>query len=76
MNAEKPRAVVLLSGGMDSVRHRGIVQRGIALGAPLHLTWSCYQNEEKACGGCASCQLRLRAFVEAGHKDPIPYQMR
>ena len=52
-----------------------IIRQGIALRAPLHLTWSCYQNEEKACGGCESCLLRLRAFAEAGQLDPIPYQM-
>ncbi len=52
-----------------------IVRQGIALGAPLHLTWSCYQNEEKACGVCESCRLRLRGFAEAGHPDPISYQM-
>src|SRR5208337_356065 len=44
-----------------------------AIGAPLHLTWSCYQGEELACGACDSCLLRLRAFAEAGVPDPIPY---
>lgn len=57
------------------MRKAEIIARGIALGAPLHLTWSCYQNEEKACGSCESCLLRLRAFAEAGHEDPLPYQM-
>jgi 7-cyano-7-deazaguanine synthase len=51
-----------------------IVERGIALGAPLHLTWSCYQFEEEACGACESCRLRLRAFAEAGVPDPIAYR--
>ena len=51
-----------------------IVRRGIELGAPLHLTWSCYQDEEEACGACDSCLLRLRAFAEAGVPDPIPYR--
>jgi 7-cyano-7-deazaguanine synthase len=51
-----------------------IVRRGIELGAPLHLTWSCYQNEDLACGVCDSCLLRLRAFAEAGAPDPIRYQ--
>jgi 7-cyano-7-deazaguanine synthase len=51
-----------------------IVKRGVALGAPLHLTWSCYQNSEKACGRCESCALRLKGFREAGVKDPIPYE--
>ena len=51
-----------------------IIQRGVELGAPLHLTWSCYQSEDAACGACDSCLLRLRAFAEAGVEDPIPYR--
>jgi 7-cyano-7-deazaguanine synthase len=50
-----------------------IVRTGNNLGAPLHLTWSCYQNAERACGRCDSCALRLRGFREAGLADPIPY---
>ena len=50
-----------------------IVQESIKLEAPLHLTWSCYQNEEKACGVCDSCRLRLRGFERAGAVDPIDY---
>jgi 7-cyano-7-deazaguanine synthase len=53
-----------------------IVKKGAELGAPLHLTWSCYQNSEKACGRCESCALRLKGFREAGVKDPIPYESR
>jgi 7-cyano-7-deazaguanine synthase len=52
-----------------------IIRCGMELGAPLDLTWSCYQGEEKACGACDSCLLRLRAFVEAGVADPIPYRV-
>lgn len=51
-----------------------IVKRGLELGAPLHLTWSCYQNEDKACGICDSCAYRLRGFQIAGIEDPIPYK--
>jgi 7-cyano-7-deazaguanine synthase len=51
-----------------------IIQRGIELGAPLQLTWSCYQNEDAACGVCDSCLLRLRAFADAAATDPIPYR--
>lgn len=50
-----------------------IVQLGKELNAPLHLTWSCYQNNDQACGHCDSCVLRLRAFQQAGFSDPIPY---
>jgi 7-cyano-7-deazaguanine synthase len=51
-----------------------IIRRGVDLGAPLHLTWSCYQSEDAACSACDSCLLRLRAFAEAGVADPIPYR--
>lgn len=50
-----------------------IVKAGNRMGAPLHLTWSCYRNEDLACGRCDSCALRLRGFREAGVEDPITY---
>ena len=50
-----------------------IVRLGVELGAPLHVSWSCYSGETEACGVCESCVLRLRAFREAGAVDPIPY---
>lgn len=50
-----------------------IVRVGMALGAPLHLTWSCYRASDRACGVCDSCVLRLRGFQQAGVVDPIPY---
>lgn len=53
-----------------------IVSEGARLGAPLELTWSCYQSEESACGECDSCALRLRGFRHAGLSDPIPYAQR
>jgi len=53
-----------------------IVRKGIELNAPLHLTWSCYKNEEIACGECDSCALRLRGFQQAGMEDPIHYKVK
>jgi 7-cyano-7-deazaguanine synthase len=50
-----------------------IVQKAIELDVPLQYTWSCYQNEDKACGVCDSCRLRLKGFEQAGAKDPIEY---
>jgi 7-cyano-7-deazaguanine synthase len=55
------------------LRKHQIVSLGLELGAPLDLTWSCYSREDRACGVCDSCVLRLRAFQEAGASDPIPY---
>lgn len=56
-----------------ALRKREIVRLGLELGAPFDLTWSCYSREDRACGVCDSCVLRLRAFQQAGAKDPIPY---
>jgi 7-cyano-7-deazaguanine synthase len=50
-----------------------IVRVGLERQAPLDLTWSCYREEQQACGTCESCVLRLRAFQTAGVSDPIPY---
>ena len=55
------------------MRKSEIVRLGVELRAPLHVSWSCYTGEDVACGVCESCVLRLRAFAEAGVKDPIPY---
>jgi 7-cyano-7-deazaguanine synthase len=51
-----------------------IVGRGLELGVPFEKTWSCYQAEDRACGTCESCLLRLRGFLEARATDPIPYR--
>lgn len=50
-----------------------IVLRGRELDAPLHLTWSCYQEDERACGRCESCRLRRSGFDRAGVDDPVDY---
>jgi 7-cyano-7-deazaguanine synthase len=51
-----------------------IVREGVRLQAPLHLTWSCYTEEEVACGLCESCRLRLKGFALAGVADPLGYR--
>lgn len=50
-----------------------IVQKAYEIGVDLSLTWSCYKNEEQACGVCDSCRLRLRGFDKAGKKDALSY---
>src|SRR5271169_2578658 len=59
-----------------AMRKTDIVRLGLELGAPFDLTWSCYSHEDRACGICDSCVLRLRAFAAAGVQDPIPYAAR
>jgi 7-cyano-7-deazaguanine synthase len=55
------------------MRKSQIVGLGLEMAVPFHLTWSCYSGEDRACGICDSCVLRLRAFREGGAQDPIPY---
>lgn len=70
----RPETRITMTTPVIAMRKSEIVKRGLELGAPLDLTWSCYQSEDAACGVCDSCILRLRAFAEAGAADPIPYR--
>ncbi len=70
----KPETRIEIVTPLIHLKKSEIVRRGVELGAPFHLTWSCYQGSEKACGRCESCALRLKGFREAGVKDPIPYE--
>ncbi|HVI71832.1 MAG TPA: 7-cyano-7-deazaguanine synthase QueC [Pyrinomonadaceae bacterium] len=71
----KPETRITIRTPVIYLKKSEIVQKGVDLGAPLHLTWSCYQESELACGKCDSCALRLRAFRKAGVSDPIPYML-
>jgi 7-cyano-7-deazaguanine synthase len=70
----RPETTIEIVTPVIALKKSEIIHRGVDLGAPLHLTWSCYQSEDAACGTCDSCLLRLRAFAEAGVADPIPYR--
>src|SRR6516165_4302204 len=72
----RPETEIEIATPVIAMRKSEIIRKGIGLGAPLDLTWSCYQNAEEACGVCDSCLLRLKAFAEAGVPDPIPYRRR
>jgi len=69
----KPDTNLTIETPIIHLSKAGIVQAGMKLNAPFHLTWSCYQNQDVACGVCDSCALRLRGFKIAGVPDPLPY---
>jgi 7-cyano-7-deazaguanine synthase len=70
----RPETRIEIMTPVIALRKSEIVKRGVALRAPLDRTWSCYQFDDEACGSCDSCRLRLRAFAEAGRRDPIAYR--
>ena len=67
----KPETNIKIITPLIRLTKKEIVEKGISLNAPLHLTWSCYKNEDIACGECDSCALRARGFLQAGFKDPL-----
>lgn len=72
----KPSTKITIVTPIINLTKKDIVLKGLELNAPLHLTWSCYQDEEAACGICDSCALRLKGFQLAGIEDPIIYKIR
>lgn len=65
---------ILIETPLLNLSKKEIVELGTRLGAPLHVSHSCYRGGEKACGVCDSCKLRLKGFREAGLVDPVPYE--
>lgn len=72
----RPETRLVIHTPIIAMTKKEIVLQGVALGAPLAKTWSCYQLEDRACGVCDSCALRLRGFQQAGVADPLPYAQR
>ncbi|MFQ5328570.1 MAG: 7-cyano-7-deazaguanine synthase QueC [Thermodesulfobacteriota bacterium] len=70
----KPETAIEIVTPLIRMSKAEIVRRGVELGAPLNLTWSCYKDEDGACGVCDSCLLRLKGFEGAGVEDPIVYK--
>ncbi len=71
----RPETSIRIETPVIRLTKAGIVRRGRDLGVPFEKTWSCYQAEDRACGACESCRLRLRGFAEAGLPDPLPYAL-
>ena len=69
----KPETNIQIITPLIHMSKEQIVIEATKIAAPIHLTWSCYQNKDIACGICDSCALRLRGFQRAGIKDPLQY---
>jgi 7-cyano-7-deazaguanine synthase len=72
----KPDTKISIETPIIHLKKKDIVKKGFELNAPFELSWSCYRNEDKACGVCDSCALRLRGFQLAGMEDPIEYETK
>ena len=70
----KPETNIEIKTPLIHLKKEDIVKKAIEVGVPLELTWSCYKNEDEACGVCDSCRLRLKGFEKAGVKDIIKYK--
>jgi len=58
---------------MDKIE---ILKRGLQLGVPYDLTWTCYKGGKKACGKCGACRERLEAFEKNRVEDPLEYEIK
>lgn len=54
-----------------SLTKADVVKKGLELGVPYDLTWSCYEGGEKPCGKCGTCIDRMKAFEKNGTIDPL-----
>ena len=70
----KPETKIEIKTPLIHLKKEDIVKKALEVGVPLELTWSCYKEEDEACGVCDSCRLRLKGFEKAGIKDPIKYK--
>ena len=70
----KPDTKIEIRAPLLDLSKTDIVKKALEVGAPLAKTWSCYVAEDRACGTCESCGLRLKGFAGAGATDPIPYR--
>jgi len=71
--AETGRRKGIITPLLRMTKHQ-IIEKGLFLGVPFDLTWSCYNGSKYACGVCDSCRIRLEGFRKLGVHDPIEYE--
>lgn len=69
----KPETEISIKAPFVELSKTDIAERGLELDVPYEHTWSCYRDEEPACGTCDACAFRLQAFQNLGERDPIEY---
>jgi len=69
------RTLLRIHTPLAKLNKAGIVKLAAEVGVDFALTHSCYDPDEEGrpCGHCDSCLLRLKGFIEAGLRDPLPY---
>ncbi|MDJ1430640.1 7-cyano-7-deazaguanine synthase QueC [Halostagnicola sp. A-GB9-2] len=72
----KPETEISIEAPFVEWSKTDIAERGLELEVPYEHTWSCYREDEPACGTCDSCAFRLQAFRNNGVRDPIAYATR
>lgn len=70
----KPETNIKIITPIIDLGKNEIIKKGLELNVPFEKTWSCYKNNDTACGKCDSCGLRLRAYEKVGISDPIEYE--
>ncbi|WP_246999325.1 7-cyano-7-deazaguanine synthase QueC [Halosolutus gelatinilyticus] len=72
----KPETEIAIEAPFVDWSKTDIADRGVELDVPFEHTWSCYRENEPACGTCDACAFRLQAFQNVGVRDPIAYAER
>jgi 7-cyano-7-deazaguanine synthase len=72
----KPETTITIEAPFVEWSKTDIAERGLELGVPYADTWSCYRENEPACGTCDACAFRLQAFQRLGERDPVSYETR
>ncbi|OVE85688.1 7-cyano-7-deazaguanine synthase QueC [Natronolimnobius baerhuensis] len=72
----KPETDIAIEAPFVEWSKTDIAERGVDLEVPYEHTWSCYRENEPACGTCDACAFRLQAFQHIGVRDPIEYAQR